>query len=165
MKLIYTALLTIALTGTYTATAQTGTAPVKQEAAKEKLTEGPEYDKYYEKLKELHIEHLRSESYKKSRALNKAFVKKMNYKGRNFMEISKDMLGWVKENFSQTSFESYEAAEKEWAAVNAATMESVTENKEYYDYMRECLQKCDTQLIKDVLRDIMEEHPEVFYGE
>lgn len=161
MKLLYTLLFIIAFTGTYTAEAQTETQPAKEE----KLTSGPEYEKRYEKLKELHIKKLSSESYKNQRAVYRAFVKKMNYKGMNFFEISQNMLGWLKDNIKQTSFESYEAAEKEWAEVNAAIKASTEDNIEYYTYMRECLKCCGTEIAKQVMMDIREENPELFYGE
>lgn len=159
MKLLYTLLFTIALTGTYTAAAQTETKPVKEE----KLTGGPEYDKHYEKLKELYIKQLRSGTHKKQRQLNNAFIAKMNFKG-DPKEIQKDILGWVKNNIDKTNFESYEAAEQEWQAIITAGMDDFQENQEYYEYMRICFQCCDG-LFLQVLTDVGEEYPELVYGE
>jgi hypothetical protein len=160
MKSFYTILLTLIITCTYTASAQI----VAEKPKHEKLTKGPEYDKHYAKLKELHIKELNSESHKKSKELHKAFVKKLNYKGK-YQDISKNVLDWVKENLYQTSFESYEAAEKEWKAVQVANFKSIKENQEYYDYSLTCLRYCDNDIIIQVMMDVMQEHPELICGE
>lgn len=158
-KLFYTLLISLALTGNYTAMAQT----VTKSANEEILTSGPEYEKHYKKLKELYIKELKSESYKKSRELTRAFYEKINYKG-NIEDIRDNILPWIKENIKKTSFESYKAAEKEWEEVNTASMESVVENNEYYAYMQECLECCGPGIITKARNDVREENPELIYG-
>jgi hypothetical protein len=160
MKLIYTALLAFTLANTYTLTAQTA----DKEPVPEKLSDGPEYDKHYQKLKELYIKQLKSESYKKYFELNRSFINKMNYKGK-ISKLGNNMLGWIKENIGKTSFESYEAAEKEWQAVQAASRKSMGKNKEYYDYTRTCIKCCGSEMIAHVLTEVMQEHPELVFGE
>jgi hypothetical protein len=159
MKLIYTALLAFTLAGTYNATAQASEKP-KQE----KLTKGPEYDKHYEKLKELHIKQLSSESHKTFSKLHKLFIKKMKFKG-NLVQLNGKYFEWIKENLANTTFESYEAAEKEWQVVQAANQANIKENKDYYDYISICLSCCDIDLISQVTIDVMQEQPELVFGE
>jgi hypothetical protein len=160
MKVLYTSLLTLFLACSYTTMAQTTNDKPKQE----KLTDGPEYDKHYAKLKELYLKQLRSESYKKQHALNNAFVAKINFDGE-IEDFQKDILGWIKANIDKTTFGSYEAAEKEWQAIIAAGMKDFEENKDYYDYMMVCFNCCDSEILTQVMMEVMEEYPELVYGE
>jgi len=155
MKLLYTALTIALLAGSHTATAQT----VPAKPATELLSAGPEYDTHFKKLKELYLKELRSESYKKSVSLHKAFLKKLP----NEAFTTDDQLAWIKDNLPKTQFESYEAAEKEWQEIMAAGMASIEDNKEYYDYMVLCFSKCEPQILTDMMMEVQEEHPELVF--
>lgn len=173
-KLLCTLLLSVIFTGTYTAVAQTPSAPSNLTKAdstmitaynrvqnnKEIVTSGPVYEEYYNKFKELELKRLNSYSHKKFRKLHKVFIKKINYKGQ-LAEISDDVLGYIKTNLQFTDFESYEEAEKEWAEIMQASKESIDENHEYFAFLFETIEVCGHEIVAKVMLEIIKENPEL----
>jgi hypothetical protein len=151
MKLLHTLFIGFALVCSYTVTAQTGNI------------DNPECVARYEKLKELHLQKLTSESYVKQHVLLKEFTRKLNVKDAKYKvaEMSKDMLGWIKTNIDKTLFESYEEAEKDFAALSAAGEASRIEGREYFSYMKECAQHCGNDILYRVNEEVFAEHPEL----
>jgi hypothetical protein len=151
MKLKHTLLIIFSIAGTYTAIAQTGSI------------DNPECVARYEKLKELQLKKLSSENSIKYHKMMNEFSEKMNYKatGTKVTDVTKDLLGWLKDNIDKTKFESYEAAVTEIEALSAIGELSRNEGKEYFAYLRECKQHCGNDVMMKVLNEVLKEHPEL----
>ncbi len=117
-----------------------------------------EYTIRYNKLKELYIKKIDSESYKTANSLLSSFVKKTHMRKLTDMP----MLVWIKLNLYITEFKSFEEAQKEWDAVEAAQEIEFEENTEYYDYVFESMMKTSVDIHINSEQEVRMEHPEKF---
>jgi len=159
MKLFYLALLILGF-GFNAVSAQNDLAA----PAIEKISNGSEYDKHYNKLKELEIKQLTSESHKKYRKIHKSFYDYVQKQYRRDVPYN-DVLNWIFDNIEKTTFGSYENAEMEWNIVNTAQAAYLADNKEYFDFVLICVEKFDKKLFIDVQKEIIPLTMEVYFSD
>lgn len=126
-------------------------------------TEASEYNNDYKAFKSAYIKKLDSELHYKILILSKEFIDKLNH-SENLKALSyiKDPLKYIKENFSTTSFESYETAVAEWEALGELQVKEWQENSSYYKLQLAILQKWGTKMLVDVTTEVKLEFPEKF---
>lgn len=115
-----------------------------------------EYKQAYEKLKELYIKKQESESVKKSNELQLAFTKKMNITDQGTLFDLRgygDMLEWIRDNITSTSFQNIEEATKEYEKYLEISSQVYKENEEFYTYMIIAVNKFGGKIFGDVALD------------
>lgn len=121
------------------------------------------YTVRYNKIKELYLKQLESQSRRTLINLSLSFYKKMQASPWEQIRPLDECLPWIKANLNQTSFKSFEEAEKDWAAIEAAKDNEYNENKEYHDYIVECmLLDNSSKFLIDACKEVEAEHPELF---
>jgi len=121
------------------------------------------YKEVHEKLKQLYIKKLDSESHIRAAVLSKDFVKKMNHpdKGRE-QNYLKNPLNWIQHNLDKTGFSSYEEAEIAWKNLQEEWNNETVENQAYYSFLNEARGIYGPQLFNDVYMAVFNDHPEKF---
>lgn len=155
MKAIFTILL---LACSFAATAQTTMYNPPAE-----LIDSPECAERYETLKKMHAEYLASATVKKETMIVREFNRKLNLKanGEKLEVVLADVMGWIKDNVEKTHFESYEAAEKEFAAITDAFVAVRAENKDYFAFINEAKTYCGDGVLSRVVSDVSINYPEL----
>ena len=159
MKLIYKILLSIFFCScsSIAQTTQYGQSDINSSNASE-------YANIYANFKKLYVAKLDSESHYKELVLADEFTKKMNHpeKRMAFVKV-KEPLKWIEENLSNTFFENYESAVKDWEELLKVGHDEHEQNREYYK-LRNQIMKNDwgRKMIGEVTEEIAMEHPEKF---
>lgn len=117
----------------------------------------------YNKARELYVKSLHSESAMLFYKLTDSYKEKLNFFGdRTILTTKEGNLKWVKEHLNVTDFKNYDAAVKEYEAIELAAANQLAENSEFYDYLNYCaMYYKDYTLMSDVMLDVQNSNPEL----
>lgn len=153
MKLIYLLLLGLFFIPT-SAAAQT--APEQKAAVKDSL-----YYTRYNTLMGLYLKQINSESHKKYRNLLSSFIKKMNYDRGKEGLLKTTPMEWVEKNIEKTDFKNLEEARQEDEIIGAALEEEIKANGDYYKHLQEMFRAGESQMMTDVMMEVIRTFPEM----
>jgi len=113
------------------------------------------YTVKFNKLKELYVKQYNSESYKKMKNLNDAFMDKVN-PDHTFLDFKGvPPIDWVKGNLEKTAFSSYDDAKKEYAEIEKAAVFVAAENGALTNMILELVKNKEHEIMTDVLMELM----------
>ncbi len=118
----------------------------------------------YNKARELFIKTLYSKSAMFAQKLGDQYQDKLNFFGDSTVLATKESnLKWAAEHIEITDFENYEAAVREYEAMESAVADQLAKNSEFYYYIIYCaMYHKDYSPMPDVYQDVRSSNPELF---
>jgi len=124
----------------------------------------PEYQLHHDKLKELNIKRIHSESYIDWKKTYDGYMLKARYEeNRNNIKDIGRLGAWVRTNLSKTNFKSIKDADHDWEELLSMLKFEHVDNNDFHEYFNKVLAlPYGPKLIALVDTEIMSEYPKMF---
>jgi len=159
MKTFFFTLFIIIITCSLPAVGQTVSAP------KPDIVRDSTYYTTYNTLKQLYIEETNTAEYQKYSALLRIYKKKLRSTNKfktSLLVKDQGGLNWLKNNWDQTEFTSYEEAVDEYDKVLKALADVDKHHPEFNNFNAQAIIKYGPEIFTDVYFEIMAEYPDKF---